>query len=205
MLSGKVIDTKTQRPVAAKIIYETFPAGEEIGVAETNPITGEYKIVLPYGQIYTVRAEANDFIAIGKNIDLTQIGDYKEIKNKNLEMAPLQTGVTVTMSNIFFEFGSANLEKESFIELNRLADVLTANRNMAIELQGHTDNVGPAEVNLKLSQARANSVRDYLMTKNVPIEKVTSVGLGESRPKASNDTTEGQSLNRRVEFIITKK
>jgi OOP family OmpA-OmpF porin len=205
MLSGRVIDTKTQRPVAAKIIYETFPAGEEIGVAETNPTTGEYKIVLPYGQIYTVRAEANDFIAIGKNIDLTQIGDYKEINDENLEMAPLQTGVTVTMSNIFFEFGSANLEKESFIELNRLADVLTENRNMAIELQGHTDNVGPAEVNLKLSQARANSVRDYLLTKNVPIEKVTSVGLGESRPKASNDTTEGQALNRRVEFVITKK
>lgn len=205
MLSGKVIDTKTQRPIEAKIIYETFPGGEEIGVANTNPTTGEYKIVLPYGQMYTVRAEANDFIAIGKNIDLTEVGSFKEIKGENLELAPLQAGVTVAMSNIFFEFASANLEKESFPELDRLAGVLLANKNMTIEVQGHTDNVGSPEANLKLSQARANSVRDYLLTKNVPIEKVASVGMGEAKPIASNATTEGQAKNRRVEFIITKK
>ncbi|WP_341227520.1 OmpA family protein [uncultured Arcticibacterium sp.] len=205
MLSGKVIDTKTQRPIEARIIYETFPGGEEIGVANTNPTTGEYKIVLPYGQMYTVRAEANDFIAIGKNIDLTEVGSFKEIKGENLELAPLLAGVTVAMSNIFFEFASANLEKESFPELDRLAGVLLANKNMAIEVQGHTDNVGSAEANLKLSQARANSVRDYLLTKNVPIEKVASVGMGMGKPIASNATTEGQAKNRRVEFIITKK
>lgn len=205
MLSGKVIDTKTQRPIEARVIYESFPEGEEIGVANTDPTTGEYKIVLPYGKIYTIRAEANDFIAISKNIDLTQIGHYKEIKGSDLELAPIQAGVTVAMSNIFFEFASATLEKESFLELDRLAAVLNANRNMAIEVQGHTDNVGTAEANLKLSQARANSVRDYLLTKNVPLEKVSSVGLGESRPVASNQTTEGQAKNRRVEFIITKK
>jgi OmpA-OmpF porin, OOP family len=176
-----------------------------VGVASTNPSTGEYKIMLPYGKIYTVRAEANDFISIGKNIDLTKKGGYKEVKGENLELAPLQTGVTVAMSNIFFEFASATLEKESFIELDRLAGVLLANRNMAIEVQGHTDDVGTAEANLKLSQERANSVRDYLLTKNVPLEKVASVGLGESRPIASNATTEGQAKNRRVEFIITKK
>jgi outer membrane protein OmpA-like peptidoglycan-associated protein len=205
VISGKVLDTKTQRPIEAKIVYETFPGGEEVGVASTNPSTGEYKIMLPYGQIYTIRAEANDFIAIGKNIDLTQKGTFREIKGEDLELAPLQTGVTVAMSNIFFEFASATLERESFIELDRLAVVLLANRNMAIEVQGHTDNVGTADANLKLSQERANSVRDYLMTKNVTIEKVASVGLGESRPIASNTTTEGQAKNRRVEFIITKK
>ncbi|MGR3810811.1 OmpA family protein [Jiulongibacter sp. NS-SX5] len=204
MLSGKVIDLKTKRPIEARIIYETFPDGEEIGVANTNPVTGEYKIVLPYGQRYTIRAEANDFIAIGKTIDLMQAGEFKEIKGENLELAPIQTGVSVTLSNIFFKFASAELEEESFPELNRLADALIQNRNMAIEVQGHTDNVGPAEVNLRLSQQRADAVRNYLTGKGVPLEKVTSVGLGESRPVASNETTEGQAKNRRVEFMITK-
>lgn len=204
MLSGKVIDTKTKRPIEARIIYETFPAGEEVGVATTNPTTGEYKIVLPYGQRYTVRAEANDFIAIGKTIDLTQAGDFKEIKGEDLALAPIQTGVSVTLSNIFFKFASAELEEESFLELNRLADVLMKNRNMAIEVQGHTDNVGTAEVNLRLSQQRADAVRNYLTGKGVPMQRVTSVGLGETRPVASNETTEGQAKNRRVEFVITK-
>ncbi len=205
MLSGKVIDTKTRRPIEAKIIYETFPEGEEIGVANTNPTTGEYKIVLPYGQRYTIRAEAKDFIAIGKTIDLNQVGEFKDIKGEDLEMAPILAGVTVTLSNIFFEFAQATLVEESFPELNRLIDVMKANPNMTIEVQGHTDNVGPDEANLRLSQARADAVRDYLVLKGIDIKRVASVGYGETKPVASNATTEGQAKNRRVEFEIVKK
>lgn len=205
MLSGKVIDTKTKRPIEAKIIYETFPEGEEIGVAYTNPTSGEYKIVLPYGQRYTIRAEANDFIAIGKTIDLMQPGDFKEIKGEDLELAPILAGVSVTLSNIFFEFGSATLAPESYPELDRLIAAMEKNKNMAIEVQGHTDNVGTDEANLRLSQSRADAVRDYLTGKGIALARVASVGFGESRPKASNATTEGQAINRRVEFVITKK
>ncbi len=205
MLSGKVLDTKSGRPIEARIIYETFPEGEEIGVANTNPTTGEYKIVLPYGSRYTVRAEAKDFIAIGKTIDLTNIGEFKDIKGEDLQLAPIQAGVSVPLSNIFFQFGKATLEEESFPELNRLIDVMKLNPNMIIEVRGHTDNVGTAEANLKLSQERANSVRDYMVSKAIDIKRVQSVGFGESKPIAPNNTTEGQAKNRRVEFIIVKK
>ncbi len=71
MISGKVIDSKTGKPIEATIIYETLPDGEEVGTATTNPTTGEYKIVLPYGQKYSMRAVAPNFIAEGENIDLT--------------------------------------------------------------------------------------------------------------------------------------
>ncbi len=205
MLGGRVLDTKTQRPIEAKIIYETFPGGEELGVANTNPTTGEYKIVLPYGQRYTIRAEANDFIAIAKTVDLTNPGDFKEIKGEDLLLAPIQAGVTVALNNIFFEFGSSKLENESFPELDRLIEVMRKNQNMAIEMQGHTDNVGSAEVNLRLSQSRADAVRDYLVSKGIPLGRVSSVGFGEAKPIANNETTEGQAKNRRVEFVITRK
>lgn len=205
MLSGKVVDVKTGQPLEAKVVYETFPRGEEIGVASTNPVTGKYKIVLPYGQRYSVRAITNDFISIAKTIDLSEVGQYQEMNNEDLEMAPLLPGVTVNLSNIFFQFGKATLEEESFLELNRLADVLKEKKTMVIEVQGHTDDVGQPEANLKLSQERANSVRDYLVSQQVPIEKVQSAGFGESRPIASNKSTEGQAKNRRVEFVIVKK
>ena len=204
MLSGRVIDTKTKRPIEAKIIYESFLDGEELGQAFTDPVTGQYKIVLPYGQRYTVRAESKDFITIGKTIDLQETGVFKELTNQDLELAPIQDGVSVTLSNIFFKFGKAALEPESEPELNRMLDVLKANPNMTIEIQGHTDNVGSAEANLKLSQERADVVRDYFLAKNIPLNRVASVGFGESKPIATNATTEGQAKNRRVEFMIIK-
>ncbi|SOE22110.1 Outer membrane protein OmpA [Spirosomataceae bacterium TFI 002] len=205
MLSGKVVDSRSGNPIEAKIIYETFPDGEEIGIANTDPTTGEYKIVLPYGQRYNVRAIVKDYISIGKTIDVTDVGEYKEIKGENLEVAPILVNTKVPLNNIFFQFGKATLAEESFLELNRLVDVLNDNRNMVIEVQGHTDNVGSDEANLKLSQDRANSVRDYLVSKGIPLERVQSVGYGESKPVASNNTTEGQAKNRRVEFEIVKK
>jgi outer membrane protein OmpA-like peptidoglycan-associated protein len=205
LLSGTVKDQKTGRPVEAKIIYENLEDGEELGVAYSNPSTGEYKIVLPYGNRYSIRAEAKDFISVSKNIDLSVSGSFKEIKNEDLLVAPIQTGVTVQMNNIFFEFGRATLQTESYYELDRIVDLLTQNNNMIIEVQGHTDNVGSDEANLKLSQQRADAVRDYLTKKKLPLDRVRSVGYGESKPIASNATTEGQSKNRRVEFLIVRK
>ena len=76
---------------------------------------------------------------------------------------------------------------------------------MVIEVQGHTDNVGSDENKLRRSQQRADAVRDYFVKKNIPQERVQSVGYGESKPIASNATTEGQAKNRRVEFEIKRK
>lgn len=205
LLSGIVKDQKTGRPTEAKIIYENLEDGEELGVAYSNPNTGEYKIVLPYGSRYAIRAEAKDFISVSKNIDLTVVGSFKEIKGEDLGLAPIQAGVTVQLFNIFFEFGKAALQPQSFFELDRMIAVMNKNPNMVIEVQGHTDNVGSDENNLRLSQQRADAVRDYFVKKNIPQERVQSVGYGESKPIASNATTEGQAKNRRVEFEIKRK
>lgn len=205
IISGRVIDQKTGRPIEATIIYQTLPDGEEAGQASTNPLTGEYKIVLPYGSKYSYRAVAKDFIAVGKNIDLTEIKEYKEINGDELKLVPIKEGERVPLNNIFFEYAKATLRSESFPELDRIAETMKENGNLVIEIQGHTDNVGSNENNLKLSEERAESVRTYLLSKKLPANRVTSVGFGESRPIASNDTEEGKAQNRRVEFVIVKK
>lgn len=205
MLSGKVVDQKTGKPLDAKIIYETLPDGEEAGVAFTNPKTGEYKIVLPYGSKYSVRAVAKDFIAVGRSVDLTEIKQYKEVTGQELKMVPIIVGETVALNNIFFQFGKATLTDDSFPELDRIAGELQERSTLVIEIQGHTDDVGSDEANLTLSQARADAVRSYLLSKRIPDNQVRSVGFGESRPIATNATPEGQAQNRRVEFVIVRK
>ncbi|MCF0049440.1 OmpA family protein [Dyadobacter sp. LJ53] len=208
MVSGKVIDSKTGKPVEATIIYESLADGEEVGTATTNPTTGEYKIILPYGQKYSMRAVAPDFIAEGENIDLsdsTATKGFKEITNKSLKLIPIEEGQIVRLNNIFFATGKSTLSSESFPELNRIAISMTENKTLTIELGGHTDNTGSAEFNIKLSQDRADSVREYLIGKGIEPDRVGSKGYGETVPVATNDTPEGQQQNRRVEFKILKK
>lgn len=210
MVGGKVLDSKTGKPVEATIIYENMATGEEIGTATTNPTTGEYKIVLPYGLKYSMRAVAPNFIAEGENIDLTDSTDgnsktFKEITNKTLKLIPIEEGQIVRLNNIFFATGKSTLNPESFAELDRIAISMTENKTLTIELGGHTDNTGSTEFNLELSQNRADSVREYLIGKGIEPDRVASKGYGETVPVAKNDTPEGQQLNRRVEFKILKK
>lgn len=205
LVSGKVIDQKTGKPVEARIIYQTLPDGAEAGEATSDPLTGEYKIVLPYGQKYSMRAVAKDFIAVGDNVDLTQTKGFQEIKGKELRMVPIEVGQSVRLNNIFFDTGKAELRPESAPELDRVVTILNENPKMVIELGGHTDNVGSAESNVKLSQDRADAVREYFISKGIEPDRVTGKGYGETKPVAPNDTDDGRQLNRRVEFVIVKK
>lgn len=206
LISGKVIDQTTGKPIEARIIYQTLPDGAEAGEATSDPVTGEYKIVLPYGQKYTMRAIAKDFIAEGDNIDLTgKVTGYKEIKGKELKLVPVEVGRTVRLNNIFFDTGKSELRPESGPELDRLVTTLNEAPKMVIEVRGHTDNTGSNELNAKLSQDRADAVREYFVSKGIEPDRVASKGFGETKPVATNDTDEGKQLNRRVEFMIVKK
>lgn len=106
-------------------------------------------------------------------------------------------------SNLEFEFNKAVILDSSFVYLDELADVLKKT-NWNLKLSGYTDNVGSESSNLKLSQNRANSVKNYLVNKGIDPNKIEAVGYGENNPIAPNDTAENRAKNRRVEFLIIK-
>ncbi len=200
-ISGKVINTKTQEPVEARIVYDILPEGKEVGIAYSDPETGEYEILLPYGTKYAYLAEAEGFYGINDMINLSERGDYNEIEN-NLMMTPLEKGETIELNNIYFATASTEFTEDSYDELNRLAEILIDNPMIKIEVAGHSDNVGQAASNLRLSQDRAQAVVDYLVSQGVSPTRTIAKGYGEDKPLASNDRAENRALNRRVEFII---
>ncbi len=104
-----------------------------------------------------------------------------------------------------FESGSAQLKSSSFAVLEQVKDVLNKYPDYTLHIIGHTDNVGSEINNQSLSQRRAKSCYDYLASKGVPISRLSYGGFGESQPIADNDTEEGRSLNRRVEFDLILK
>jgi len=104
--------------------------------------------------------------------------------------------------NIHFEFNKATIRPESFPILNDVAAVLKDNPQLNIMIEGHTDGVGSVDYNQKLSDRRAHSVKEYLVSKGVAATRLATKGLGKLQPIASNDTAVGRALNRRVEFLI---
>jgi len=204
LLIGKALNERNGKPISAKISYEDLETGEEVGIARTNPITGEYKIVLPAGKKYGFMAIAEGHYSVTQNIDLSELNEYQEIE-KDLKLAPIEVGAVFTINNIFFEFAKALLLPESFPELNRAVKFLFNNPGIEIEIGGHTDNVGSDITNQKLSDARANSVKDYLVKSGIEEKRIKAIGYGESRPVAFNTDEEGRQMNRRVEFKIMKK
>ena len=205
LVTGKVIDTKTGKPISAKIVYQTLPDGQEIGTAETNPQTGEYKIVLPKGKKYAFHAVGKDYVAESQNLDLTDVKNYREMNGTDLKLIPLEEGQIGRLTNLFFDTGKAELRPESSPELDRITLTFNENPKLIMEIGGHTDNVGGDEPNKKLSQDRADSVREYLIGKGIEPDRVQTKGYGESKPIAPNETEEGRQTNRRVEFKILKK
>ncbi|MCX6154485.1 MAG: OmpA family protein [Candidatus Kapabacteria bacterium] len=201
---GKVFDKKTQAPVEAVIHYELLSTGVEYGIANSNPINGEYKIVLPAGEFYGFRAEAKGYIPINSNLDATRFNEYKEF-HRDLELIKFQENVAIRLNNVFFDYNKFDLKPESVPELNRLILFMEDNPNIAIKISGHTDNIGGVEYNNILSQKRAQVVAAYLISNHIKQSRVQFKGYGSSKPIASNDTEEDRQQNRRVEFTIVKQ
>ncbi|MBH8570850.1 OmpA family protein [Microvirga sp. STS02] len=204
LVTGKVLDVNTGKPIRAIIHYENLLTGEEIGVAETDPVDGSYTIVLPSGVQYGYRAEAKGYIAENANLDVTTKDKYSEQK-QDLFLVPFNVGQTVKLNNIFFQQSKYYLTTNSYPELLRLIRIMKDYPTVEIKLSGHTDNQGDPALNLKLSQDRVNEVKKYLGSHGIKAERVTTEGFGDTKPIASNDQEETRAKNRRVEFTITKK
>ncbi|HXA01645.1 MAG TPA: OmpA family protein [Cytophagaceae bacterium] len=204
LIKGKVLNSKTNKPVEASISYETLPSGKEIGTARSNPSTGEYKIILPYGESYGYHAKADGYIAVNENMELQDQKDYIEI-TKDLYLVPIEVGATIQLNNVFFVQSKADLLESSYPELDRLAKIMQDNPGMEIQIQGHTDNVGDADKNIKLSEDRVIVVKNYLISRGVEAKRITGKGFGGTKPIAKDNSSEEHMKNRRVEFVITKK
>ncbi len=113
--------------------------------------------------------------------------------------------VVIDLPMVNFAFDKAELTPSSFRTLDEAVATLNRHRNVMIEVAGHTDSKGSESYNLELSDRRAAVVRDYLISKGIDADRMTSAGYGESRPIATNDTDAGRAQNRRTELVITSK
>ncbi len=205
LLSGNVYNVKTKEPLEATLVYQTLPDGNEAGTGTSNPVDGAFKMVLPYYKNYSIRASADKFFAVSENLNLDSMvkAGYKEI-HKDLYLVPIEIGQVFRLNNVFFDFDKYDLRPESNVELDRVVKFLNDYPNVEIEMSAHTDSRGSDSYNFTLSDNRARSVMEYILSKGIAAARIKSQGYGETKPVATNETDEGRQLNRRVEFKILK-
>ncbi len=123
--------------------------------------------------------------------------------NMVLETRETARGLIVNISDVLFDFNKYTLKPGAREKMAKVSGILLAYPGLKIQVEGHTDSVGTDEYNQKLSEQRADTVKDYLLSQGVPPQTVTAVGFGKSNPVASNDTAAGRQQNRRVELVVS--
>lgn len=213
-VKGFIFDQSSDDPVEAKISYTLLPEQESVGFVMSDPETGEYEILLPAGSSYSYVIEAEGYAPIEEKIDLQEEVDYREIE-RNLTLVKegsddqkiddffsKKTDKLVLGDAVLFDVGSEKLKEEAKPLLDKVSEHLKKSAGTKLEISGHTDNVGPDEVNKTLSEKRAESVKAYLVAKGLNKSRFTTVGKGASQPITSNATEDGRARNRRVEFKV---
>jgi outer membrane protein OmpA-like peptidoglycan-associated protein len=123
--------------------------------------------------------------------------DLSDLQGKMTER-----GIVLTMGDVLFSFGKADLSPGAVRNLDKLTGFLEKHPDRNLLIEGHTDSIGSDAVNLALSQKRADAVKEALVGKGISPDRIVTKGYGKQFPVASNDTESGRQLNRRVEVVI---
>ncbi|HOF08151.1 MAG TPA: OmpA family protein, partial [Bacteroidales bacterium] len=203
LLKGFIYDEETKKPLEAQIVLTDNEKNEELAVFTSNAQTGRYLVSLPSGKNYGIAVKKEGYLFHSENFVIPENAQYQEIQ-KDIYLKPIKVGQSIVLRNIFFDFDKATLRPESKTELENLIKLMNDNPNIKIEISGHTDNIGSAAYNQKLSESRAKAVVDYLIEHGIDKSRLSYMGYGFDKPIAPNDTEEGRQLNRRVEFKIVE-
>ncbi|WP_443947495.1 OmpA family protein [Pedobacter sp. AW1-32] len=202
-VKGIVRDKDSKKTLESNIQVIDLNTNRTVFDDYTDPETGQFLAVMPVGSNYLFNVNAEGYLFYSENFELKQ-GNITKPYQIEVEIERIKTGGNVTLKNIFFDTNKFNLLPASILELDILIDFLSQNATVSIEIQGHTDNVGDAKLNEKLSLNRATSVYNYLVAKGISAMRLTFKGFGATKPIADNKTQSGRQTNRRTSFVITK-
>jgi outer membrane protein OmpA-like peptidoglycan-associated protein len=200
-MKGKVFDKVTGKLLKADYELINLSTGKII-VKNATDETGNFLVCLPSGYNYGINVSKPGYLFYSDNFMLEGIHTASKPFIKKIILNPAVVGEKMQLSNVFYETDSWQLKNESMTELDNLANLLSENKNLIMEIGGYTDSTGTAQHNLTLSEKRALSVVNYLIKKGINSERLKFKGYGTTSPIGDNVTVEGRQLNRRTEAKI---
>lgn len=209
---GIVFDAQTKKPLKGRFELIDIETGEQIVQSTADAITGEFLLALPTGRTYALNVSFDGYAFFSENFNMKK-GNGAPIK-MDVPMIPIHSESPILLANVFFDLNKSTLRDESFVELKKLRDFLKSNEAIKVEIGGHTDSRGDAQLNQKLSEDRAKAVYDYLVAEGIAKNRLSYKGYGTSKPindaatiaqlSSEEDEDKAHQENRRTEYRIVK-
>lgn len=196
-IKGIILDKETKQPLNARLQVKNLKSGRVAHESFSDKKTGKFLICLAEGEEYAFSIACDNYLFYSENFSTKQENQEKEIL-----LTPIKAGEGLILNNIFFATNSHELLPTSYAELNTLIELLQNNPSLKLLVEGHTDNIGKEEHNIKLSQQRAEAIVIYLTEKGIDPSRLKAKGYGFSKPISDNNTEEGRAMNRRTEIKI---
>jgi outer membrane protein OmpA-like peptidoglycan-associated protein/tetratricopeptide (TPR) repeat protein len=202
-IKGKVYDQKTMAGLPSAVELIDLNTKLPVSKVQTDE-KGNYLITLPIGKDYAFNVARKGYLFYSDNFFLSNKAPDSTYE-KNIPLQPIELNASVVLKNIFFGFNEYDLKTASEAELDKVVQLLNDNPVIKIQIEGHTDNIGNATENLKLSENRAKAVINYLVSKGIDAKRLSPKGFGATQPIADNKTEDGRAKNRRTELKIVGK
>jgi len=200
LYSGVVLDSRNHQPLQAKLVLSQLPDGMVTDSLYSGS-DGHFLLAVPVGSNVALHVVKSGYLFYSQHLDVLKAPAFTT-KQMTILLSPVVSGNKMQLNNVYFEFDKAVLQKAAFPELNRVVDFMKQNPSVKIEIVGYTDDVGTAAYNLKLSEARAKAVYEYLVDHGIQADRMMYKGYGNTRPVGDNTTAAGRAANRRTEVLI---
>lgn len=196
-VTATVIDATNKEPIPkARLKFESLPYGSKIGVMTGDSIV----FSMEDGSDYSIQVEAEGYNVHIETLKVRNATDGTI--TKVIELMPEGGDRIIRLDRLIFALGKAEITEASHEELDDLAAMLAGNREMAIQLEGHTDFRGSASQNMKLSERRVQAVKYYLIKKGIAKKRIKTKAFGGTQPLSRSNDNESRTANRRVEVRI---
>jgi outer membrane protein OmpA-like peptidoglycan-associated protein len=199
-IKAVVKDAKSKQLLNA--YYSIIDLDTKKEVYKGNTSNGKFFVSIELNKNDALQIQKEGYLFYSQNINLKETTTETKPYEIEVLLEPIAANSKITLNNVFFDFDKNELKQESFVELDKLADLLKKNPTVKIEISGHTDNKGDKKYNLALSQKRAESVVNYLVQKGIAAARLVAKGYGDTMPIAPNDTEENKAKNRRTEVKV---
>ncbi len=192
-IAVRIYDDVTNETISASALFRSLDRDENITKTANSD-----NVSLREGDKYNITVHPKGYMFANFTINL----NTDQRTSLEIPLTALRVGSKLLLHDILFDNNQAFLRPESYAELERVIRLMNENPELKIEIQAHTDNVGSASSNKRLSDRRADSALQYLIENGVEPTRMRSIGFGATKPVADNSTEEGRQLNRRVELLI---
>jgi len=201
-LKGVILDAESNDPLQAEVRVTDVATNELLYTETADYEDGTFLAPLPFGKTYALHINQPGYLFFSESYPLDDSLNINDAYEVRIPLSRIKVGKSATLNNIFFETDKYALLPQSKSDLDQLVHFLDLNKQVLVEIGGHTDNTGTEAYNQQLSESRARSVYDYLVQAGIPVQRLRFRGYGQTHPVATNDTPEGRQLNRRTDFKI---